>query len=46
MQIHIAGTGIWYPEETINNEEIEVPHLIHMLIILIVLTKTKLRMVN
>ena len=22
MQIHIAGTGIWYPEETINNEEI------------------------
>jgi beta-ketodecanoyl-[acyl-carrier-protein] synthase len=22
MQIHIAGTGIWYPKETINNEEI------------------------
>ena len=22
MQIHIAGTGIWYPEETINNKEI------------------------
>ena len=22
MQIHIAGTGIWYPEDTINNDEI------------------------